>query len=379
MAVNVNTVYQRVLTIANKEQRGYITPQEFNILANQAQMDLFEQYFYDINQFNRVPGNSTEYSDMLSLLEEKIAAFRVNNASLTASTSRFEDSFETDITGWTIVNSTNGTVTHEAPAASNSYNGGLKILQNANGGTIGATSSTFTLTAGKKYRIEWSVIAKDEPVDYKVTINGPTNEDVVYQDFEPELENISFTFLGDTTGNHSITITNNDIGNQSDFITIGYVKVYEIDDTTLPGDLYRLGEVYYKASGASYPTTVAHVNANEATLFNLSPLARPTTSNPAYVRDSATSIKIYPETLGTGSTVTCNYIKTPTDVVWGYNTVAGTAVYNSSSSTNFDMHESEEVNLVNRILVLAGILMKDATLPNLAAQEEVKDIQQEKS
>jgi len=199
MAVNVNTVYQRVLTIANKEQRGYITPQEFNILANQAQMDLFEQYFYDINQFNRVPGNSTEYSDMLYVLEEKIAAFRVNNASLTASTSRFEDSFETDITGWTIVDSANGTVTHEAPAASNSYNGGLKILQNANGGTIGATSSTFTLTAGKKYRIEWSVIAKDEPSDYKVTINGPTSEDVVYQDFEPELENISFTFLGDTT------------------------------------------------------------------------------------------------------------------------------------------------------------------------------------
>ena len=87
MAVNVNTVYQRVLTIANKEQRGYITPQEFNILANQAQMDLFEQYFYDINQFNRVPGNSTEYSDMLYVLEEKIDAFRVNNASLTASSS----------------------------------------------------------------------------------------------------------------------------------------------------------------------------------------------------------------------------------------------------------------------------------------------------
>ena len=143
--------------------------------------------------------------------------------------------------------------------------------------------------------------------------------------------------------------------------------------------MYRLGEVYYKASGASYPTTVAHVNANEATLFNLSPLARPTTSNPAYVRDSATSIKIYPETLGTGSTVTCNYIKTPTDVVWGYSTVAGTAVYNSSSSTNFDMHESEEVNLVNRILVLAGLMIEDATLGSSIAQEEVKDIQQEKS
>ena len=73
MAVSVDTVYQRVLALANKEQRGYITPQEFNLFANQAQMEIFEQYFYDINQFGRVPGNNTEYSDMLDILREKIA------------------------------------------------------------------------------------------------------------------------------------------------------------------------------------------------------------------------------------------------------------------------------------------------------------------
>jgi len=61
MAVSIDTVYQRVLAIANKEQRGYVTPQEFNILANQAQMDIFEQYFYDKNQFLRQPGNDTTY------------------------------------------------------------------------------------------------------------------------------------------------------------------------------------------------------------------------------------------------------------------------------------------------------------------------------
>ena len=73
--VNIDTVYQRVLALANKEQRGYITPQEFNLFANQAQMDIFEQYFYDINQFGRAPGNSTGSSDMLDYLEEKISIF----------------------------------------------------------------------------------------------------------------------------------------------------------------------------------------------------------------------------------------------------------------------------------------------------------------
>ena len=75
MAVSIDTVYQRVLVLANKEQRGYITPQEFNLLANHAQMEIFEQYFYDVNQFNRAPGNTQEYSDALTLLYEKIGIF----------------------------------------------------------------------------------------------------------------------------------------------------------------------------------------------------------------------------------------------------------------------------------------------------------------
>ena len=75
--VSVDTVYQRVLAIANKEQRGYITPQEFNLYANQAQMEILEQYFYDINQFGNLPGNSTEYSDMVGLIDEKLNILRV--------------------------------------------------------------------------------------------------------------------------------------------------------------------------------------------------------------------------------------------------------------------------------------------------------------
>ena len=68
MAVNVDIVYKTVLSILNKEQRGYMTPQEFNKTATQVQLEIFEQYFYDMNQFGKIPGNSTEYSDMLDLL-----------------------------------------------------------------------------------------------------------------------------------------------------------------------------------------------------------------------------------------------------------------------------------------------------------------------
>ena len=73
--VSIDTVYQKVLAFANKEQRGYITPQEFNLFADHAQKEIFEQYFYDLNQFIRVSGNSEEYSNIIHNINEKIAVF----------------------------------------------------------------------------------------------------------------------------------------------------------------------------------------------------------------------------------------------------------------------------------------------------------------
>ena len=49
MAVNVNTVYTTVLTVLNKEQRGYLTPDEFNKVAAQAQLEIFEDFFEQYN------------------------------------------------------------------------------------------------------------------------------------------------------------------------------------------------------------------------------------------------------------------------------------------------------------------------------------------
>ena len=81
--VNINTVYQKVLALANKEQRGYITPQDFNLFADHAQKEIFEQYFYDLNQFSRIPGNETKYADIVNNLKEKISRFERYNQQAT--------------------------------------------------------------------------------------------------------------------------------------------------------------------------------------------------------------------------------------------------------------------------------------------------------
>ena len=78
--IDVNTVYTTVLSILNKEQRGYLTPFEFNNLGRQVQLEIFESYFEDLNQMLRVPQETTEYADRVKLLREKIATFETSAA-----------------------------------------------------------------------------------------------------------------------------------------------------------------------------------------------------------------------------------------------------------------------------------------------------------
>ena len=79
MAVNVDTVYKTVLLILNKEQRGYMTPDEFNKIGSQVQREIFEAYFEDLNQQVRIPQTDMEYSDRVAITDEKIAEFKTEN------------------------------------------------------------------------------------------------------------------------------------------------------------------------------------------------------------------------------------------------------------------------------------------------------------
>ena len=255
MAVSVDTVYQRVLAILNKEQRGYLAPVEYNLFANQAQLDIFEQYFYDLNQFSRLPGNSTEYSDMVDILEEKISIFETNKVS----------------------------------------------------------------------------------------------------DTEPD-------------------------GSASDAELIQYSNGY----FTIPSDLYRLGAVLYNGVEAE------HVNKNEYLYITSSPLSKPTVDFPIYTRDT-NGVKIYgsnaiasedstdPSNDQHNPLVSFNYIKKPAKVVWNYYEVNSDLLYNATGSVNFGLHDSEETDLVIKILQLAGVSIKDPSVYQVGSAEEAKDVQQEKA
>ncbi len=78
--VNVNTVYTTVLYLLNKEQRGYLTPTEFNSIATQVQEEIFNSYFPDGNQTNRQNQNNTqndtEFFDIFNNISYKLYPFQ---------------------------------------------------------------------------------------------------------------------------------------------------------------------------------------------------------------------------------------------------------------------------------------------------------------
>lgn len=87
----INQVRNTVLSIISKENRGYITPFEFNLFAKQAQLEVFEQYIYSyslaiIKENARMHGEG--YADIPKKISDVIDTFFVQ-ASLVYSGTEF--------------------------------------------------------------------------------------------------------------------------------------------------------------------------------------------------------------------------------------------------------------------------------------------------
>ena len=74
----IDTIYNIIKTILNKELRGNITPDEFNKIAKQVQDEIFAEYFGDANlQQNRENRGLTNknYANLPQLIRQKISRF----------------------------------------------------------------------------------------------------------------------------------------------------------------------------------------------------------------------------------------------------------------------------------------------------------------
>lgn len=88
----IDSVRNTVLSIISKDNRGYITPFEFNLFAKQAQMEIYEDYIYTYaNAMNKQNArlNGIGYSNIVRKAEEVLDMFRPDPVTLTYSVSAF--------------------------------------------------------------------------------------------------------------------------------------------------------------------------------------------------------------------------------------------------------------------------------------------------
>ena len=236
MPINCDTVYQTVQALANKEQRGYLTPQEFNLFANQAQMDIFEQYFYDLNAFREAKGMNHQIGDSVNHVMSKLM----------------------DIQGLTI--DVNEDVT-----------GGVQLPTDKITGRIFYT----------------------DPQGRRRTLTQVTNIDEIYD---------------------------------------------------------MIGSRWHRAGFDEI----------------------------VYFEDGMDRIQVWTGTGQLTTGVTCETIEgRPNNVAWGYLVVNEKPIYNVGSSRDFDLHHSEQADVVAKILKLAGISIEDQQLYQAAMAEENLNTQQE--
>jgi|3_EtaG_2_1085321.scaffolds.fasta_scaffold29487_2 hypothetical protein len=230
----IDTIYQRVLALANKEQRGYITPLEFNLLANQAQDLIFEQYFYDLDQAKRRDTDTTSLSDMEELIENKLTEF--TNVQTLGGGTTYPDNYR--------------------------------------------TGRIFVLDASTNMNYEAKHVEMNEIRNY----------------------------LG------------------SEFHMMGL----------------RKSPIYHKSN----------IPGSDVEVYN---------------HEGLVTID-----------VSCEIITRPEKAEWGYDVINERALYNASRSTNFQLHASEDTELVNKILGLAGIVINKPDLAQAGAALDNAKLSQEK-
>ena len=144
---------------------------------------------------------------------------------------------------------------------------------------------------------------------------------------------------------------------------------------TTQDDFYRLGTVIY-SEGALPTQELERVDRGELYHLLSSKLTAPTTTYPIYIYERQ-KLFVYPSTIQSG--VQATYIRKPMDPVWNFTLSGNAYVYNPDTSINFELHDAEQTEIVLKVLLYAGVVVKDPTIIQVAAQQVAQEQQNQKS
>lgn len=315
----INSVRNTVLAVANKHNFGYITPSDFNLYAKQAQLDIFENYFYRYNEWiakqnARVSGSG--YADIVKNLEEVIDTFSVEDYLYNVSGNKYN-----------------------MPNEDNNDN---------------------------TYYLLNKVLVYTSLLNQGVTDGFDAGNDII------EDSTKDFSTVG--VGNYvSFQIDDN----------IKFVEVLERVSTTqlrVDSNLLDASGVRYTVYANQLTQKESErVSHSKITMLNSSNLTSPSVTTPAFTQSELT-IKLYPESISNVGRVMAQYIRKPKDPKWTHTSLtSGEPLFNQGASDyqDFELPATDEPLITSKILQYAGISIREADIYQVGATEEAKDKQKQ--
>lgn len=141
--------------------------------------------------------------------------------------------------------------------------------------------------------------------------------------------------------------------------------------TTLLTGVNELGSVIFEVGAAAPGREVQRIQEQDVFTVNESPLTKPTAFYPVYTYENNV-LTFFPSTLTAGANMRINFLKYPVNPKWGFDIQAnlGNYIYNAQNSVNFEIHQSDQPLLVDKILGYAGVMTRDQLALSLATQKE---------
>ena len=320
----INTVRNTVLSVLNKNNYGYLSPSDFNLFAKQAQLDIFESYFYQYNyQINKENArqSGTGIADLAKGIEESMDLFSVTEG-------LFLDTV----------------------------------------GTAGSYQMPSATTTGSDYYFVNKVLA------YKDIITSGTTTASIVGGTEVTDGSKDFVTLGVAIGDI--------VGVQTAADGVQYVTVQGVAVNTL-----TVTGAFFTTNPLSYTVIKAGTQQNEAekvthskiTMLNNSIYTAPNTTYPAYTSQEAL-LQVSPDTITSAGRVIAQYFRYPKDPNWTYISLTnGEPIFNQSDAQyqDFEIPLDDENNLTMKILQYAGVSIREVEVSQFANGEETKENQQE--
>lgn len=314
----INSVRNTVLSVLNKNNYGYISPSDFNLYAQQAQMELYEEYFSNYNKLinlenRRMAGE--DYANLSKATAEAIELFLVSDF----------------------------LIPMLYPNGDNSNQ--FEIPSNVTTGNFGFMFSRVSYYNEMRYDGGNTAVNPFQLIESGTDFNvlGVVQGDIVVNTSTLTNTTVSFIISPDTLA------LNDDI-----FLNVG-------DDFAI-----------YSATNIS---EAEKVTDGKILMLNSSMLTAPSEMFPAYTL-SGNGLIPHPQRRADYGNVRANYFRYPKVPKWTYISLAGgEPVFDQSQPDyqDFELPLEDEYKLAMKILQYCGISIRETAVAQFAIAQQQQD------